>query len=164
MSALVSTLIPHKSANTTDQPSPLPQRVVKLVNIPGPWRYLYSFSPVASLAFPVPSCTLQGINYAPGGILRQKNMLSQENFNNEVFTIHTFTEPLLCFRTPHGTHNRYVEKHLVYMREIKVPAHGDRGKSGLLCDLPKCLESRRPPARWKQVEFLKMPYKIDSFC
>lgn len=79
----------------------------------------------------------------------------------------TSTEPLLCFQAPHGTlsvNTSYVEKNLFFMRGTEAPARADRGESGLLCDLPKCWEPRRPPARWKQVEFLKMPYKTDSFC
>lgn len=76
----------------------------------------------------------------PGGILRQENMLSQDNLNNEVFTTHTSTEPLLCFQAPHGTlsvNTSYVEKNLLFMRGTEAPARADTGESGLLCDLPK---------------------------
>lgn len=146
---------------------PTPLVIVKLASTPLHYWCLYSFTPVASLTFPVPRCTLQGIKDAPGRILREENTLSQENLNTNVFTMRTSTEPLLCFQAPHWVHSMnssYVEKYLVFMREIEALLYVLMKESGLLCDLPKCWEPRRPPARWKQVEFLKMPCKTDSFC
>lgn len=44
-----------------------------------------------ALALPVPGFALWGINGGPGGILREENMVSQENLNTKIFTIHTST-------------------------------------------------------------------------
>lgn len=58
----------------------------------------------------------------------------------------------------------YVERHLVFTRGIETFLYT------LIEERVDCpviyqnAEPRRSPARWKQVEFLKMPCKTDSFC
>ena len=149
--------------NTTGPPPHSPTPVIKHLPAHHCAKCLCSLIPLASLALPVSSFTLYGAHDVPRGILRKETFSPRK-----ISTVRSlqFTHPL-SYCCVFRLHSSSAEKHLHFTRRTPgFPIRAKVGKIDRSGGYQNAQNIRRLPARWEQLEFLKMSCinEINRFC